>query len=116
MFDDGYRLESPFLGKKAKHGDLGARELRDVIEDDDVILFISEAPNSAGISSSAAFEVVFAYAVSEMNGCGLDKKDVALGPRPQVYPVTATVARLKRCSARLRVLNTVTGCGSCPEP
>jgi UDPglucose--hexose-1-phosphate uridylyltransferase len=42
------------------------------------VLFFSEIPTGAGVSSSAAFEVVFAYGLSEIFGLGIDKEDLAV--------------------------------------
>ncbi|MCE5301184.1 MAG: galactokinase [Spirochaetia bacterium] len=42
------------------------------------VLFFSEVPVGAGVSSSAAFEVVFGYALSRMCGFDLSKKEAAL--------------------------------------
>jgi len=42
------------------------------------VLFFSEIPAGAGVSSSAAFETVFAYGLSEIFEMGIDKQDLAL--------------------------------------
>lgn len=42
------------------------------------VLFFSEIPDGAGVSSSAAFEVVLAHALSEMYGFKISGKDIAL--------------------------------------
>jgi UDPglucose--hexose-1-phosphate uridylyltransferase len=42
------------------------------------VLFFSEIPAGAGISSSAAFEVVFAYALSKIFGFNIPDKELAL--------------------------------------
>lgn len=42
------------------------------------VLFFSEIPSGVGVSSSAAFEVVFAYGLSELFGMGISKKNIAL--------------------------------------
>ncbi len=41
-------------------------------------LFFSEIPNGAGVSSSAAFEVVFAYGISDIFNLGISKTNIAL--------------------------------------
>jgi len=42
------------------------------------VLFFSEIPAGAGVSSSAAFEVVFAYGLADINGFKIDKKKIAV--------------------------------------
>ncbi len=42
------------------------------------VLFFSEIPSGAGVSSSAAFEVVFAYGLSEIFTLGISKKNLAI--------------------------------------
>lgn len=42
------------------------------------VLFLSTIPPGAGVSSSAAFEVVFAHALNELFGAGLQGRDLAL--------------------------------------
>ncbi len=42
------------------------------------VLFFSEIPIGAGLSSSAALEVVFAFGISEMFNLGISKKNIAL--------------------------------------
>ena len=42
------------------------------------VLFFSEIPAGAGVSSSAAFEVVFAYGLAYINGFQIDKKTLAV--------------------------------------
>ena len=55
MRDKGYKIESGFE-----------------------VLFFSEIPAGAGVSSSAAFEVVFAYGLSEIFKLGISKKNIAI--------------------------------------
>ncbi len=42
------------------------------------VLFFSEIPKGAGVSSSAAFEIVFAYGLSEIFNLGISKKNLAI--------------------------------------
>ena len=42
------------------------------------VLFFSEIPPGAGMSSSAAFELVFAYGISEIYQLGISKKNLAI--------------------------------------